>query len=108
MLSITNISAGQASHYYEKDDYYAKDSPEHKESSRWFGKGASTLGLSGQVEKAKFVAMLQGKLPTGQQLGRITDGKLEHAAGLDMTFSGIPSKMGGKSSEQDSFKLMLA
>ena len=87
MLSITNISAGQASHYYEKDDYYAKDSPEHKEASKWFGKGATTLGLNGQVEKDAFVAMLQGKLPTGQQLGRIVEGKIDHAAGLDMTFS---------------------
>ena len=87
MLSITNISAAQASHYYEKDDYYAKDSPEHKEASKWFGKGATALNLNSQVEKEAFIAMLQGKLPSGQQVGRIVDGKVEHAAGLDMTFS---------------------
>ena len=38
MLSIANISSsGAASSYYELDDYYAKDSEEHKQLSLWYG-----------------------------------------------------------------------
>jgi conjugative relaxase-like TrwC/TraI family protein len=88
MLSITNISnANQAGHYYEKDDYYAKDDPEHKEVSQWFGLGAKLLGLFGQVEKEQFLKILEGTLPNGEQVGRIIDGTIDHACGLDLTFS---------------------
>jgi len=88
MLSITNISSSaKAGHYFEKDDYYAKDDPEHKEYSRWFGYGADDLGLLGQVEKADFLRILEGQLPQGTQLGRQVDGQIEHACGLDLTFS---------------------
>ena len=41
-------SAGQASSYYEADDYYAEGglSP-----SEWFGAGAEALGLKGDVDR---------------------------------------------------------
>ncbi|MDF3047964.1 MAG: TrwC protein [Candidatus Midichloriaceae bacterium] len=88
MISISNIkSAGRATHYYEKDDYYAKDDPEHKNGSLWHGKGANLLGLSGEVEKEGFQAILSGKLKNNIELGRKEDGELIHAPGIDLTFS---------------------
>lgn len=88
MLSLANISSsGAATHYYENDDYYAKDSPEHKESSEWFGKGAEKLGLKGSVEKSDFKDILDGNLPNGGKLGRKEGDKVIHAPGIDATFS---------------------
>lgn len=88
MLSIANLSSsGAASSYYELDDYYAKDSEEHKSLSSWHGKGATSLGLKGQVEPSSFKAILDGKLPNGQSLGRIENGERVHAPGIDLTFS---------------------
>jgi hypothetical protein len=83
MISISNIkSAGKATHYYEKDDYYAKDDPEHKNGSLWHGKGASLLGLSSEVEKEagiasqtihKFLFKYNGLIhDRGTEQGRIT------------------------------------
>lgn len=50
-------SSAQASSYYEADDYYAGDglSP-----SEWQGKGAQELGLSGEVDRTQFRALLEG------------------------------------------------
>ncbi len=101
MLSIANISSSSAaSSYYELDDYYAKDSEEHKGLSGWFGRGAKELGLSGRVEPDAFKAMLEGKLPNGIELGRTEDGLKIHAPGIDLTFSApksvsIMSEVGG-------------
>lgn len=101
MLSIANISSsGAASSYYELDDYYAKDSEEHKGLSCWFGNGAKELGLKGQVEPGDFKAMLEGKLPNGIELGRTEGDKKIHAPGIDLTFSApksvsIMSEVGG-------------
>jgi conjugative relaxase-like TrwC/TraI family protein len=88
MLSLANLtSASAASSYYEQDDYYVKDSKESKESSQWFGKGAKSLALEGDVEKEKFTKVLEGNLPNGKILGRKeADGKV-HAPGIDLTFS---------------------
>ncbi|MGB9878344.1 MAG: MobF family relaxase, partial [Candidatus Pelagibacter ubique] len=82
MLSITNVSVGQASNYYHegKDNYYLKS------EGQWFGKGASELGLSGTVEKEDFERVLHGQSPQGEEL--IRDGANgTHRAGIDMTFS---------------------
>ena len=43
-------SASGATRYYEKDGYYAKDDPEHKKGSFWYGKASEELGLSKQVD----------------------------------------------------------
>lgn len=77
-------SSAQASSYYEADDYYADGGlcP-----SEWQGNGAKHLGLSGEVGREQFRALLDGKLPNGQQLGTIRDGKLEHRPGWDVTMS---------------------
>ena len=76
-------SAGQAASYYEADDYYAEGglSP-----SAWFGAGADALGLSGDVDRDQFKAMLEGKV-AGEQLGTMRDGQVEHRPGWDVTLS---------------------
>jgi conjugative relaxase-like TrwC/TraI family protein len=77
-------SAAQASSYYEADDYYADGglSP-----SEWQGAGAEALGLSGEVERDDFRAMLDGTMPDGQHLGTVRDGEVQHRPGWDVTMS---------------------
>lgn len=76
-------SASQAGHYFEKDDYYVDGlSP-----SEWFGDGAETLGLSGDVDREAFKALLAGQLPDGQRLGTVREGEWKHQPGIDLTFS---------------------
>lgn len=77
-------SSAAASSYYEADDYYADGgiSP-----SEWQGEGAKALGLSGDVSRETFRAMLDGTLPHGQQLGTMREGKLQHRPGWDITLS---------------------
>ena len=91
MLSIGALaSASQGASYYERDGYYAKDDPEHREASAWAGKGAEELGLKGPVDPDTFRAVLEGKVPdgSGQQLGRRgRDGEIHHRPGRDLTFS---------------------
>ncbi len=60
MARPKNISASQASGYYDKDDYYTKDSAS---PSAWHGKGAEALGLSGPVRPDDFKALVRGELP---------------------------------------------
>src|SRR3990167_6509662 len=87
MLSSSAIkNAGQASHYFsEKDNYYSRE--EGLAQSEWWGKGAQQLGLSGIVEDKKFTDLLEGRLVTGEQLGKMVDGQIKHRPGWDLTFS---------------------
>lgn len=78
MVSITNISSAQASHYYRKDNYYLKA------DGLWQGKGAEALGLQGEVQKESFEKLIFGQDPEGNQL--VSSGR-EHRAGIDLTFS---------------------
>ncbi len=91
MLSIGALSsAAQGASYYERDGYYAKDDPEHREASVWAGIGAEELGLKGPVDPDTFRAVLEGKVPdgSGQELGRRgRDGEILHRPGRDLTFS---------------------
>ena len=91
MLSIGALaSASQGASYYERDGYYAKDDPEHREASAWAGKGAEELGLKGPVDPDTFRAVLEGRVPdgSGRQLGRRgRDGEILHRPGRDLTFS---------------------
>jgi conjugative transfer relaxase protein TraI len=81
---IKNVS--RASHYYsQQDNYYTRD--EGIAHSEWWGRGAGELQLSGQVDEAQFYSLLQGKLPNGEQLGKVIDGELKHRAGWDLTLS---------------------
>ncbi len=76
-------SSAQAASYYEADDYYAEggESP-----SSWEGKGASDLGLEGDVDRDTFRALLDGKVED-RALGTMRDGVLEHRPGWDLTLS---------------------
>lgn len=76
-------SSAQASSYYEADDYYSEGglSP-----SEWQGAGAEALGLSGEVDRDQFRALLDGRI-ADQQLGTFRDGQLEHRPGWDVTLS---------------------
>ncbi len=91
MLSIGALaSASQGASYYERDGYYAKDDPEHREASAWVGRGAEELGLKGPVDPETFRAVLEGRVPdgSGRQLGRRgRDGEILHRPGRDLTFS---------------------
>ena len=91
MLSIGTIaSAAHGAGYYERDGFYTKDDPEHREASAWSGKGAAALGLAGPVDADTFRAILEGKVPdgSGTELGkRGKDGEIAHRPGRDLTFS---------------------
>ena len=83
-------SPSQGANYYERDGYYAKDSPEHRAASAWAGRGAAELGLEGPVDPGAFKAVLEGEVPdgSGRRLGRRTgDGGIHHRPGRDLTFS---------------------
>nr|WP_315467648.1 MobF family relaxase [uncultured Undibacterium sp.] len=82
MLSLSNVGNGStATTYYEvSDDYYTSD----QSPSQWWGIGAVSLGLSGEVESAAFAALLDGRLPTGDRLHHAAAGR---RGGTDGTFS---------------------
>ena len=89
IVSIGAVAApAQGAAYYERDGYYAKDDPAHREASAWAGKGAADLGLSGPVDPDVFKTVLEGKVPGGPRLGRPgKDGGIHHRPGRDLTFS---------------------
>ncbi|ONT20507.1 AAA family ATPase, partial [Burkholderia cenocepacia] len=90
MMSMHNVgSASQALHYFSKDNYYTTD--QGLEHSAWFGKGAATLGLNGQVDRNVFFKLLSGQVGD-QQLGRVVldengEPEVVHRPGIDLTFS---------------------
>ena len=89
VASIGKIaSPAQGASYYERDGYYARDDPAHREASRWAGKGAEALGLAGPVNPDTFRQILEGKVPDGPRLGkRGKDGEIHHRPGRDVTLS---------------------
>ncbi|MCY4488196.1 MAG: relaxase domain-containing protein, partial [Deltaproteobacteria bacterium] len=83
---IASPSQGVA--YYEKDGYYAREDPAHREASAWVGRGAEALDLTGPVDPDTFKAVLEGKVPDGPHLGkRDKDGEICHRPGRDVTLS---------------------
>ena len=91
VVSIGAVSApSQGVTYYERDGYYARDDPAHRDASAWAGKGAEALGLEGPVDPDTFKDVLAGAVPdgTGHRLGRRDrDGNVHHRPGRDLTFS---------------------
>ena len=83
VATVTRLSeAASTVHYFETDGYYAKNDPEHRKSSRWYGKGVEALGLHGPVKPKRFEEVLSGRIPgTAIRLGRLRDGKHEHRPG---------------------------
>ena len=58
MITLASVgSASSAAEYYSADNYYTAD--QTQDASSWFGEGAEVLGLSGKVEEAAFVAVLE-------------------------------------------------
>ena len=81
-------SPSQGVSYYERDGYYAKDDPKHRNASAWAGRGAAELGLRGTVDPDAFKSVLAGHVPEGPRLGkRGKDGSIVHRPGRDLTFS---------------------
>ncbi len=83
------LSVVQARDYYQREysrgDYYEHDTQERK--GEWYGKGAERLGLRGEVSKADFHALLEGRSPKGEQLVAAEASTDKHRAGWDFTCS---------------------
>lgn len=89
VMSKGALSAAQAETYYEEkyaqDDYYSE---KHRVVGEWFGRGAETLGLAGEVAPEDFSAILRGQRPaSGDVLVRNANGRDERRAGWDATFN---------------------
>lgn len=64
MMTPRKLSnAQQAASYFERDDYYVDGS--QIAPSSWWGKGASHLGLEGEVDRHTLSELLEGRLPNG-------------------------------------------
>ena len=89
VASIGKIaSPSQGAAYFERDGYYDRDDPAHREASAWAGRGAAALGLEGPVDSDAFKAVLEGRVPDGPRLGRRgRDGEIVHRPGRDVTLS---------------------
>jgi len=81
MVSITNVSSGQAATYYQQDNYYTKS------EGQWQGKGAEELGLQGEVQKEDFEKIINGQDREGNQIIANGGEGHTHRAGTDLTFS---------------------
>jgi len=77
-------NAGSASHYFSaQDDYYSKEG-----HGVWLGVGAEKLGLGGEVDAARFRALLDGKLPGGRSIHATFKASMSGKRhGWDFTFS---------------------
>ena len=81
-------SSAVAVSYYEHDGYYARNDPEHRQASFWYGDAAQALGLRAHVRPSRFEAVLSGYVPgTDLRLGRMREGKHVHRPGWDITLS---------------------
>ena len=82
MLSISNVSnaAGASSYYEQADDYYSQD----RSPSIWSGRASYQLNLTGDVKPEDFRALLDGRLPNGDQIHHAANGR---RGGTDLTFS---------------------
>ena len=89
VATVTRLKAAATTvHYFEADGYYARNDPEHRKASGWYGEAAATLGLHGPVKPRRFEDILAGYVPgTDLRLGRLRDGEHQHRPGVDITFS---------------------
>jgi conjugative relaxase-like TrwC/TraI family protein len=83
MLSVVDLDRGRANYYLAraKIEYLQEDGAD----GLWYGKGVTSLGLSGKVEADKFQSLFQGYLG-GTQLVH-SAGRNNHFAGVDLAFS---------------------
>ena len=81
-------SSARAVSYYERDGYYARNDPEHRQASFWYGDAVKDLGLRAHVRPSRFESVLSGYVPgTDLRLGRMREGQHEHRPGWDITLS---------------------
>lgn len=76
----------RAASYYEDgaDDYYAKDGA----AKEWQGAGAAELGLAGEIDSARFKALLAGQVAAEVRVSRgSTRNDANERIGIDLTFS---------------------
>lgn len=86
MLGISGIgSAGAASAYFAKDNYYSRGEAEN--ASKWTGKLAETLGLQGAVKASDLQNILEGRVNKDTRVGAEIKGEWKHNPGRDFTFS---------------------
>ena len=79
MLTAKNCTGSGAVKYFT--EYYERG------QTRWYGKGASALGLEGEIERESFENVCYGKSPDGSEyLGTKGDPE-KRRAGTDFTFS---------------------
>lgn len=85
------LSARGAAGYYEREykrgDYYTRGTDAAVSPGRWYGLGAADLGLRGDVQQDDFVAVLEGRAPTGEQLVEAQLATGHRRAGWDFTCS---------------------
>ncbi len=77
-------SPGTWEYYQEKDNYYLSDKESMGQVARWYGQGAKALGLSETIDSSVYINLLDGKLPTGDELGKHENGRLVHRPGFDL------------------------
>lgn len=103
MLSIHKVRSGGAYQTYLRSEYYLGD----ETPAEWFGNGARTVGLHGEVTERELAAWMKGFTLDGKKLvataGKEPDpetGKGGHQCGWDLTFS-APKPFGVVWSEAD-------
>ncbi|QAA94427.1 MobF family relaxase [Pollutimonas thiosulfatoxidans] len=87
---IYRARASLATHYYadQADDYYSRDGG----AATWQGDGARRLGAVGEIDPARFKAMLQGDFGRNVTAGRSIRKDAKARAALDLTF-GAPKSI---------------
>jgi conjugative relaxase-like TrwC/TraI family protein len=73
VADIAKLTVGREAYYTRElaTDHEAYLSGHGESPGRWYGAGASTLGLEGEASPARFQAMFEGRDPTtGELLGR--------------------------------------
>jgi len=87
MLRITTSKGTAAISYFEegltKGDYYGTG---EDSVGKWSGLAAERLGLSGEVDKKDFAALIHNQKPDGSKLNPRSGGK-NRKSGYDFTFS---------------------
>ena len=91
MLSVWKLLQNGFSYYTEltrsKEDYYV-NAREGEPNGIWWGRGATKLGLIGDVQEADLKGLFEGLAPTGERLRQIQKKqKSEPIAAFDCTFS---------------------
>ena len=85
-VRVTTLKGADAGDYYVKQlpNYYLQSG---EPRGIWFGQGAQTLGLTGEVDNEAFIALMAGMDPTrlDRHLGRSYDDK--SVRGFDVTAS---------------------